>query len=229
MIFSSFFWDDCRKILKQHIDELFIFACTRQQTRVLGTQGVAGLFPARLNLFLRIYSMKKLLYLFAFLWSVNGRAQGYFFNNSLYYHSGFYNGYPISWGYVHYPNWPGNYWGNLAWNGYSFYPYFNYQPYYQTYAVISYSSATDTWGSSWGQVSREMAAVTANSYCGHDTCRPVVWVQGGCASLMTSASTKRVSWGIGSSTSAASMAARNACVMGGQASDCAVRAWVCSY
>lgn len=173
--------------------------------------------------------MRKLFCLIALFLSMSASASTAFYH-PYYYYFGTWSGYPVGWGYVFHPTWPADYWGNLGWNGYSYFPFFNYGTVYASYAVISYSPVADTWGSSWGQVSRNMASRVANSYCGDAACKPVVWVQGGCAALMTSSSTSRVTWGTGVNREAAVYAASRACHSNGSGqNDCTERAWVCSF
>ena len=174
--------------------------------------------------------MKKILSIIAFLFSTSLFAYGVYGYYPYYYNYSVYSGYPIGWGYVSYPYWPANYWYNPGWNGYSYYSYNNYQPNYVSYGVISYSPEKDVWGSSWAQPNRFQATNVANNNCNDTTCKPVVWVQGGCAVLMTSHSTKRVTWGTGTSRSNAFYAAETVCKSGAQSpTDCKESAWICTY
>ncbi len=174
--------------------------------------------------------MKKILSLVALFFSTSLFAYGFYGYTPYYYHYTVYGGYPIGLGYVSYPYWPANYWSNIGWNGYSYYSYYNYQPYYASFGVISYSPQSDSWGVSWAQPNRFQATIAANTNCNDSSCRPVVWVQGGCAVLMTSHSTRRVTWGTGTTRGHAAYAAAQVCQSGPQVpADCNERAWVCTY
>jgi hypothetical protein len=137
-------------------------------------------------------------------------------------------------GYVLYPSWPTLYWNNAYWNGFSYFSS-NYRsfPRKALYAAISYSPEQDVIGGSWQQVSREKATEVANSFCGDETCRPLVWVQGGCAAVVTSKSEERASWGTGINRKSAWLAALHSCRLrnkdGEKPHDCTERGWVCSF
>ena len=140
-------------------------------------------------------------------------------------------GHPGVWGYVPWTYAPVGYWYYPNYSGYSFYPYYNYQPRFATYGAISYSRATDTFGTSWGQPNFASGVNAANMYCGVGDCQPVVWVQGGCAVVTTSPSAQRISWGLGVNRMEAFQASLSACVYpdGRRAPDCYERAWTCTY
>lgn len=165
--------------------------------------------------------------------SVNGGIRrvgrpGYIYNVN-----GFHGGVPVGWGYIVSGYWPINYWLYANWNGYSYYPYYNYRPYYASYSVIAYSPEKGKYGVSWGGTSRESATKAAEAFCGDETCKPVVWVQGGCAALMVSNERKIFTWGTGNDRGAAVFAAKSACgrrdANGVAAKDCKPLAWSCSF
>ncbi|MCX6124768.1 MAG: DUF4189 domain-containing protein [Proteobacteria bacterium] len=156
--------------------------------------------------------------------------------NANYYNPFYFYGYsgrvPYGWGHYWLNRWPVGYWNYPQWNGYSYYSYYNYQPYYASFAVISYSASGDTWGSAWGQPSRAAATSYAYQNCNQADCRPVVWVQGGCAAIATSKATGRVAWGTGYNQGQALQYAYSSCQQnpgGAVPTDCTNRAWVCSY
>jgi hypothetical protein len=184
--------------------------------------------------------MRKILLLLAFLSATAASAQVGYRVRPFFWGNGTWLGYPVVWG-GYYSNyfynsagyWGNpyyNYWNNPYYSGYSYYSYYNYNTYYASFGVISYSVEKDTWGSSWGQSNKSLAMTVANNYCSADNCKPVVWVQGGCAVLTTSASTKRVGWGIGNTHEAATQAGKNACIdeKGVALADCQERAWICT-
>lgn len=141
----------------------------------------------------------------------------------------------VSSGHGHFPllNWPPNYWSISTWNGYSYASYLNRQFYYPSFGTISYSASKDIFGGSWGQQSRHAAERVSDFYCGEFDCRPVVWVQGGCAAVVTSKSFGRVAWGTALNDQSAWYTAEQACMKpntaGDVPSDCIRRHWVCSY
>ncbi len=137
---------------------------------------------------------------------------------------------PYGYGYFNYFNWPVWYWNMPVYSGYSLWPYYDYQPYYATFAVISFSVKTGRYGVAYGQPSRDDASKSANNACQAEDCQPVVWVQGGCAVVVTSVSQEKVTWSYGNSTSIALNGAMDACKMNGNAAnDCKGLAWACSY
>ncbi len=120
--------------------------------------------------------------------------------------------------------------GTLPYYGYSYWPYYNYFVYYASYGAISYSLSTGAVGWSWGNATQQGAFDRANGYCAQSDCRPVVWVQGGCASVATSSDRSRLGWGYDGSRHSAQSRALRACQAGaGAPADCAVLAWVCSW
>lgn len=152
--------------------------------------------------------------------------------NYSYYYNGYSVGVPYGYGYFNFYNWPVNYWANAYYNGYSYFPYYNYLTYYSTFAAISYSPATDVFGYAFNEPSRSSAANRANNYCGVGDCRPVVWVQGACAVVVTSASTQRLTWAYDNSVAGAQSWALNKCANNGNSprvTDCVARVWTCSY
>jgi hypothetical protein len=125
---------------------------------------------------------------------------------------------------------PVGYWLYPNHNGWSFYSYFNFHPRYATYASISYSPSLDTFAGSWGQASFYNAVAVAQGLCGRPDCKPVVWVQGGCAVATTSKSEQKLTWGVGFNRASAFQNSLSACTTtdGQRAPDCVERAWVCS-
>lgn len=113
--------------------------------------------------------------------------------------------------------------------GYSFYNYYpGYPTRIPTFGALAYSIKTDSIGQGWGYSSRDAAAERATTACNASDCAPVVWVQGGCAAIATSAEGKSLGWGYDSSKYGARSRALQACRQGGHA-DCVARAWVCSF
>jgi Domain of unknown function (DUF4189) len=152
--------------------------------------------------------------------------------NGIFYYNGYNVGVPYGYGYFNPYNWPVNYWVNPYYNGYSFYPFYNYAPYYASFAAISYSPSRDVFGYSVNESSRNSATYTANNFCGVGDCRPVVWVQGACAVAVTSASTRRLTWAYNNSIQGANFWALKSCANDGSSTgvtDCVARVWVCSY
>lgn len=111
--------------------------------------------------------------------------------------------------------------------GYSYYSFYNYQPYYATYGVIAYSKDTDRIGLAWGSATRGEAVSNALDYCNAADCRPVVWVQGGCAAIATNVAAERLGWGVANSKYLAASIASRECKSPG--APCIRRAYVCSY
>ncbi len=146
----------------------------------------------------------------------------------VYYHHTYYGQVPYGYGYYSIRTWPANYWGNIYYNGFSYLPYYNYQPRYATYGALSYSIKNDQGGYAWGYQNRDDAANAAVGYCNDDDCAPVAWVQGGCLAMATSAANGNVAWGYGDSKYRAKSAAMNSCRTSG-AADCTYRSFVCSY
>lgn len=141
-------------------------------------------------------------------------------------YSGYWGGVPVGYGYIPFPYWYGA--GLYNPYGYSYFPFYNYQPYYSTYAAISYSPSSDHFGAAWGHFDQQSAVEASLGFCQQGDCRPVVWVQGGCAALVANTSALRLGWGYGDSLSQASLYAQSACQRGlGQ--PCQRKVWVCSY
>lgn len=147
--------------------------------------------------------------------------------------TGHWNGYgygfgSLNWG--NYGNWGWGYPGFTLWPFYG-YSYISYYPnYVPTYAAIAYSHKDDKFGQAWGYSYRHDAVVSAQHSCGsQESCAPLVWVQGGCAAAATSASQKRMGWAYSTTRDNAQVFARRACQSGGQANDCEIRSWVCSF
>lgn len=142
-------------------------------------------------------------------------------------------GIPSRHGHMRIFSWPPNYWSISAWNGSSYASFLNRQFYYPTFGSISYSASKDILGGSWGQQTRYAAAQVSNFYCGEFDCKPVVWVQGGCAAVVISKNFGRIAWGTALNESGAWYTAEQACNQPNSAgefpSDCQRRNWVCSY
>lgn len=113
--------------------------------------------------------------------------------------------------------------------GFSYYPYFGYLPYYATFGAIAYSPATGQTGWAWGSATRYAAEAGAIDYCAAPDCRSIVWVQGGCAAVATSANEGQLGWGYDSARYRARSRALRACRASGGNPGCHVKAWVCSY
>lgn len=112
--------------------------------------------------------------------------------------------------------------------GYSYYPYFGYAVRYSTFGAIAYSPSTGRKGWSWGNSDQASAQIGAVNFCGVADCTPVVWVQGGCAAIATSATGGNLGWGYDAGRYQSRTRALAACRASGYA-DCEVQAWVCSY
>ncbi len=146
-------------------------------------------------------------------------------------HAGYYYGYgwyPIVGGVW---NWPGY---SPGWHpyGYTYYPYYNYQPYYSTFGAIAYSPSTGQYGFSYRAVNQSQAVQAAINYCGANDCSSVVWVQGGCAAAAVGKATEdgdnNISWAYDTSRIRARNMALQACRNAGNA-QCDLLAWTCSY
>lgn len=149
-----------------------------------------------------------------------------------FYFNGYYSGVPYGYGYFNPLAWPVSYWTNPILNGYSYYSYYNYLPFYVSFAAISYSPSADVFGYAFNEGSRQNAVWSANRYCGVADCRPVVWVQGACAVVVTSASTGRLTWAYDNTISRAEAWAVRSCENKGdgtRVTDCVARVWTCSY
>lgn len=147
-----------------------------------------------------------------------------FADHDPYYYYGEEYGAPYGYGHFHFDRWPEIY----LYNGFSMLPYYGYERRYATFGVIAYSSLEDKVGYAFGYDTRTDAAWNAVASCNAADCRPVVWTQGGCASLYTSYEEFRVGWGYGTSRRMAQSAARRSCKAGG-IRGCKQRAWVCSF
>lgn len=124
---------------------------------------------------------------------------------------------------VTYPNY---FYGYSFYNPYPVYPV--YPIYIPTYGALSYSTKTDTVGQAWGYPSRDAASESAMRGCNASDCAPVVWVQGGCAAIATSAEGRNLGWAYAPSKYEARNRAMRGCRQGGH-TDCVPRAWVCSF
>lgn len=144
-----------------------------------------------------------------------------------YFHHGYWGGYPFGYGYFNYFNWP---WIMNRNYGFAFYPFYNYNVYYSTYAVIAYSPSTGKVGWSWGGNYLESTASQAESQCGEKDCKSVVWVQGGCAAIAVSKKTNRLGWAYAYDKLHAKAGAVNSCRSGAVGNaQCTPLAWVCSF
>lgn len=121
---------------------------------------------------------------------------------------------------------------NYPLQGYTYWPYYQ-QPRYSTYAAISYSRSTDHYGLAWGDYTRSEAIHEANGYCDAKDCKPVVWVQGGCAAISAGEKGKGMGWAYHSDKLTAEQYAHLACKRGTRGANppvlCKQRAWVCSF
>ncbi|MCB0406365.1 MAG: DUF4189 domain-containing protein [Bdellovibrionales bacterium] len=134
-------------------------------------------------------------------------------------HFGVVNGVVVGWGW----------WGiGVPTYGYSYYAYWNYVPYYASFAAISYSPSTGRHGVAWSAPSRWVAETNAYRYCGIGDCRTVAWVQGGCASLSRSSNASTIGWGISTNRLGAAQASRRGCTANGGVG-CSELVWACSY
>jgi hypothetical protein len=119
--------------------------------------------------------------------------------------------------------------GVLPIYGFSYYPFFGPLVRYATFGSISYSISTGRTGWSWGDATLEGSVSNANQFCGVPDCRGVVWVQGGCAAVSTSADGSRLGWGYDGSRSQAQSRSLRACRAGSRGALCTGKAWVCSW
>lgn len=139
--------------------------------------------------------------------------------------NGYFGGVP--WGFGHF-NWL--YWPVTVAYGYSYWGYYNWAPYYSTYGAIAYSVSTGKFGLAWGTNSRQAANSSAVDFCAEEDCRPVVWVQGGCAALAINKTENRVGWAYGDYKDQARSGALRSCRHGATTpADCKVASWVCSF
>ncbi len=129
--------------------------------------------------------------------------------------------------------WPGNRHIRPIWwrpYGVSYFNYYRNLPRYRSFGAISYSPSTGRYGVAWGKANRFVAASSANSYCSSSDCAPVVWTQGGCASIAVDSDSKKVSWGLFSHRRGAVRNAMNSCERNrSEGASCQDIAWVCSY
>ncbi len=140
-----------------------------------------------------------------------------------FWHNNYGNGLYAGWGWYPYTS----YW-NYPVYGYSYYPYYNYAPYYATYGSIAYSPKNNVFGVAWTYNSQNGATNAASANCGVDDCKPVVWVQGGCAAAAQSVEGQKISWGYHTTKHQAVSNAMRACKYG-KTPGCKAAAWVCSW
>lgn len=123
-------------------------------------------------------------------------------------------------------------WGWWGWGvpvyGYSYYPYWNYQPYYATFASIAYSVETGRYGVSYGLGSRWSAENRALQFCAEADCQIVTWVQGGCTAISRSEDGQVLGWGVSTTKYNARSVAQRGCFSNG-GEKCRTHAWACSY
>jgi hypothetical protein len=112
--------------------------------------------------------------------------------------------------------------------GQSYWPHWNYQPYYASYTAIAYDARTGRYGTAYGQSNLQLSSAIARNFCGTRNCQTVVWAQGGCVALTTSESGQRIGYAYGTYKHATTRNALRACERGGFA-DCRTLAWSCSY
>ena len=134
---------------------------------------------------------------------------------------GYIGGYPYGYGIYAGVNFPYYY-------GFSYTPYVVNTGYNPTYGAIAYSRVNDKFGYSWGSWDRSSASSNAVTGCGYDDCQGLVWVHGGCAAAVKSATTNTVTWAYAYARSSAESMALQAC-RSQKATDCMVRAWTCSF
>ncbi len=100
-----------------------------------------------------------------------------------------------------------------------------------SFGAIAYSPETGKYGVSWGHPSRYKAQKAARNFCGHWSCEPVVWVQGGCAALAVSNDPFGLNW-VGWSYQPTLVAAQQqslyGCALAG-GTNCQGLAWTCSF
>jgi Domain of unknown function (DUF4189) len=188
-------------------------------------------FFTRIRLWSQMWALGLALLFAAAVAVPSARAEDF---HGPYFHNGFVSGVPYGYGYVYPGAWPLDYWVNPFVNGFSFYPsyVYDYDHDYSSFAAISYSGATNIFGYAFNAQSRYDAEIEANRRCGVADCRPVVWVQGGCAVVVTSASTRRLTWAYNSTVQGAQSWAQRMCANDGSphgVTDCVLRVWICSY
>jgi hypothetical protein len=122
---------------------------------------------------------------------------------------------------------PAGFWVPVIY-GYSYWQAYQYQPYYASFASISYSPSRNAFGWAAQAPSRKVAQNEATTYCGGDDCQPVVWVQGGCAATATDKDAKFLGWGVGTKKYEAVDAAVKSCRQQSRGA-CLARAWTCSF
>jgi hypothetical protein len=141
--------------------------------------------------------------------------------------AGYYAGIYSGWG------WYGP-WFNAGYNwlpnGYSYWPYYNYQPYYATYAAVAYSPSTDKFGVAWGESYKYNAFSSASAYCDHEDCRTIAWVQGGCLAVASGPKGNFMGWAYNTDLARAQGYAKYACQRASKKTvTCTNRVWTCSY
>lgn len=163
------------------------------------------------------------------LLSTKADAYHYYGGHWTPYHNHFYvGGVNLGWGLFGWPVVVGPYRYAYPVYGYSYWPYFGYQTYYASFGAIAYSKSTGEVGMSWSQSTRKRAEEDAVTYCGKEDCKPVLWVQGGCAALTKSEKTSAMGYAYYPDKYEAQLYAMRACKRS-KAEDCKQLAWVCSY
>lgn len=137
-----------------------------------------------------------------------------------------YNGPQFGWGA--YPPWIGN--PIFVPYGYSYWGYFNYQPYYASFGAMSYSPSNDSFGLAWGLPTRTEALDDATAYCAKDDCKPAIWVQGGCAAIASGPNGTPMGGAYAIDRITAQTYAHQACRRESRGTvKCKLRAWICSF
>ena len=138
---------------------------------------------------------------------------------------GLWAGVPFGYGYFNYKVWP-----LASIFGFTYLPYHQNRPYYSRFGAVAYSVHTKNVGLAWNHNTLNEAVAQALSFCGVGDCRPVVWVQGGCAALAVNRVSTRIGWSYADSQLRATTGALRACHSGENGSArCNIEAWICSF
>ncbi len=122
----------------------------------------------------------------------------------------------FGWGHWGFQNWPSFQYG------------YSYRVHPSSFGAISYSSSTGAVGYSYSAFSVSQAQNIANQYCGAVDCRPVVWVQGGCASAAVDEVSGTLGWSFAANRGQAVHWALQSC-QNRAGVRCESLAWTCSY
>lgn len=135
----------------------------------------------------------------------------------------------FGWGW--YPVWSGAAYGpNSVVVGYAYGPNYNYYPYPRKllFSGIAYSAEADKVGLSWGYTSQEQALEASIANCGDESCKGVIWVQGGCAAVAKGEGSAQVAWAYHQTLFYAKAHAMRSCKQS-RAENCVMRGWTCSF